>query len=110
MALKKNYIFADVIITDAFIRITDVNIHHNPELALELDPLTTSKHICNRVTLEIKSAKNKKKVDIWSSETFNFVVDLKKDVIKQAYDHLKKLSDKEVENGTSLSTAVDVND
>lgn len=110
MALKKNYIFADVTITDAYLRITDINIQFNPEQALLIDPLTTSKHICNRLTLEVKSAKNKKRIVDWSSSNFQFVIDLTKNPIKQAYDFLKTLSDKEDESGTPLSASVDVND
>lgn len=110
MALQKNYIFSDITITGAYLRITDINIQYNPEQALQLDPLTNSKHVCNRLTLEVKSAKNKKRVDYWSSEKFMFVVDLTKNPIKQAYDHLKTLSIKEDDLGTALSTATDVND
>lgn len=110
MALTKNYIFADVLITDAYLRITDMNIQYNPTRANELSEGTTSKHVCNRLVLEIKSAKNKKKVDIWSTESFEFVVDLTKNPIKQAYDFLKTLSLKEDNAGTPLSSATDTND
>lgn len=110
MALKKNYIFADITITDAYLRITDMNIEYNPEEAERLSKGTTSKHICNRLVLEVKSAKTKKRIDTWSSDQFRFVVDLTKNPIKQAYDYLKTLSVREDELSTDLSNSTDIND
>ena len=89
MALEMTYnLQGDYPIT-AYVRIKKVEVTHNPAKAIELGG---TKYVAS-ITLEVKSAKDKNALDIWS-KPWEFAPSFANgadDIIKQAYTYLKTL-------------------